>query len=61
VVVCLNTEYNVSSGIIPRVGVVGSCCGFSGETSVYPKDRDIKDEVMLDLMSGRFVQDKPDA
>ena len=55
---CLNTEYRVSSGINPSPAVAASCCGcgFSGETSVYPKDREIKDEVMLDLLSGRFVE-----
>lgn len=53
VVLCLKTEYRVSSGITPRPGVEGSLgwgCGFSGEMSLYPKDREIMDEVMLDLL-----------
>src|SRR5271167_2195951 len=52
VVLCLKTESRVSSGITPSPGVDGSRCrgfGFSGDMSVYPSDREIKDEVMLDL------------
>jgi hypothetical protein len=56
VVLCLNTEYKVSSGIIPNTGAVGSLCGglgFSGDTSVYPRDLEINDEAMFDLHVSR--------
>jgi hypothetical protein len=52
-VLCLKTEYRVSSGINPTVGVEGSFdweCWFWGETSAYPNDREIRDDVMLDLL-----------
>jgi hypothetical protein len=48
----LNTEYRVSSDINPNPGVVGSCgrdWGFSGDMSAYPRDREMSDEVILDL------------
>jgi hypothetical protein len=53
-VLWLNTEYNVSSGIRPIPAVVESgCCGWglSGETSVYPSDLEMREDVILELLS----------
>ena len=62
VVLCLKTEYRVSSGINPTVGVEESFCWecwFWGEMSAYPNDREIRDDVMLDLLLDMWLEELP--